>query len=124
MQTSFGRVAYYLFLIAGIFASVSLHMMALIGSYWLEGEVLGGTFNAGLWQFCIRVIKCTNVLDNAHLLAGNLSLVLTLLYCYSNNTLYCYSEAVARRCSLGKALLNIWQISQEKGCTRVSLNNF
>ena len=51
MQTSFGRVAYYLFLIAGIFASVSLHMMALIGSYWLEGEVLGGTFNAGLWQF-------------------------------------------------------------------------
>ena len=71
MQTSFGRVIYYLFLIAGIFATVALYMMALIGSYWLEGEVNGGKVNGGLWKYCVRGFKCITLLDNAHLLAGN-----------------------------------------------------
>ena len=71
MQTSFGRVIYYLFLIAGIFAAVALHMMALTSSYWLEGEVYGVEFNSGLWKNCVRGFKCTSFLDIAHVLEGN-----------------------------------------------------
>ena len=102
MQTSFRRVVYYFFIIAGIFAAVGLNMMALISSYWLEGEIGGEKFNVGLWEFCFKVTECTRLLGNAHLLAGNLSLVLESLYHYSNNTVYCYSEAVARMCSIRK----------------------
>ena len=81
MQNTFGRVLYYVFIIMAIFANGTLHLNALISSYWLEGRLVGEIFNAGLWESCVR-FKCVNLLDNAHLIPGNFLLILLLLDCY------------------------------------------
>ena len=81
MQNSFGKVIYYVFLIMAILANGILHLNALISSYWLEGELFGETFNAGLWESCTNGFRCVNILDNVKQIPGNFLLILLLLYC-------------------------------------------
>ena len=75
MQNSFRRVFYYVFIVMAILAACTLHLNALISTYWLEGE----RFNQGLWESCIR-FRCTKILDNAQQVPGNFLIDLILLH--------------------------------------------
>lgn len=77
MQNSFGRVAYFAFIMA-ILVICTLHLSALTSTYWIKGKVFDERIHGGLWKACNQ-FTCVSILDNAQQIPGNFLLDLLLL---------------------------------------------
>ena len=84
------HTAYYIVLFITMVFIILLHMIALAGDKWLDGNIAGSKINEGLWVSCVKRFvekKCIMFTDNIDKVPGNqirffLTTVLLSLRCY------------------------------------------
>ena len=84
------HTAYYIVLFITMVFIILLHMIALAGDKWVDGNIAGSNINEGLWVSCVKRFvekKCIMFTDNIDKVLGNqirffLATVLLSLRCY------------------------------------------
>lgn len=74
MTLSCGHTVYYILLFIGMVVVITLHLIALAGDRWVEGEIKGSKINEGLWISCGTKFveeKCIMFTNNIDKTPGN-----------------------------------------------------